>query len=155
MIARHNHDQPKMPGEGGAWKREKVKVPWPELTTIEANDALYEMSNGCKEGVFISTVSNRSFFRQATPPVPHQSFLVSANGQALDKFGMGMNAKYAADRVSYQDLFLMTKDLYGNVEFETCADGKVTKHTAPMDWRPEYGQGVTFVDEPYIDEEDK
>lgn len=153
LIARHHHDQPA--SQNSSWQRVKVQVASPQITTIEANDALYAMSEGCTKGVYISRVSDRSFFRYAKPPVPENAFLVSANGVELDQFGMGLNKEYAADRVKFTDIFKMTNDLYGEVQFETCARGKVTKHTASMDWRPEYDRGISFVDEPYIRGEDR
>lgn len=154
MIAKHVHDQPDIP-KNGSWQRVKVQVPPPGVTTIEANDALYEMSGGCKKGIYIAKISSRSFIHYAEPPVPENAFLVSANGVELDQFGMGLNSKYAADRVMYIDLFKMSKDLYGDVQFETCSSGKITKHRAPMEWRSEYDQGVRYIDEPFVMKEDR
>jgi len=151
MIQNHLHEQPKVP-EDGKWKRQQVQVPNPELTTIEANGGLYALSKGCKKGVFISKISDRSFFRNAEPSVPDQSFLVSANGVELDQFGMGLNSKYAADKVMYTDLFFMQESLYEPVHFETCKNGTVTKHKASRAWNPQYERGLRYVNEPAFTE---
>lgn len=147
MIQNHLHEQPKIP-EGGEWKRKQVQVPNPELTAIEANAGLYALSKGCKSGVFISKIGDRSFFRKAEPLVPDQSFLVSANGVELDQFGMGLNSKYAADKVMYTDLFFMQESLYEPVHFETCNNGTITKHKASRAWNPQYERGLRYVNEP-------
>jgi S1-C subfamily serine protease len=147
LIQNHLHEQPKVP-EDGKWKRLQVQVPNPELTTIEANAGLYALSKGCKAGVFISKISDRSFFRNAEPPVPDQSFLVSANDVELDQFGMGLNSKYAADKVMYTDLFFMQESLYEPVHFETCKNGTVIKHKASRAWNPRYERGLRYVNEP-------
>jgi S1-C subfamily serine protease len=147
MISNHAHEQPKMP-EDGNFKRVQVQVPNPELTAIEANPGLYELSKGCSQGVFISKISDRSFFRNAEPAVPDQSFLVSANGVELDQFGMGLNPKYAADKVMYTDLFFMQDSLYEPVQFETCNKGTITKHKASRAWNPNYERGIRYVNEP-------
>lgn len=147
MIQNHLHEQPKMP-EDGQWIRKQVQVPNPHLTTIEANAALYTLSGGCKKGVFISKISDRSFFRNAEPPVPNESFLVSANGIELDQFGMGLNPKYAADKVMYTDLFFMQDSIYEPVQFETCSNGTVTKHKASRAWNAQYDRGIRYVNEP-------
>merc|ERR1719456_2185922 len=151
MIQNHLHEQPKMPEDGG-WKRVQVQVPNPELTTIEANAGLYMLSKGCQKGVFISKISDRSFFRNAEPPVPNQSFLVSANGVDLDQFGMGLNSKYAADKVMYTDLLFMQESLYEPVHFETCKNGTITKHKASRAWNPQYERGLRYVNEPAFTE---
>jgi serine protease Do len=146
LIKQHLHIQPKP--EDGEWKRLAVQVPNPELTAIEANAGLYALSKGCKKGVFISKISDRSFFHGAEPAVPDQSFLVSANGVELDQFGMGLNGKYAADKVMYTDLFFMQDSLYEPVQFETCNNGTITKHKASRAWNSNYERGIRYVNEP-------
>jgi len=133
------------------WERKSVKVPLPAVTAIESNDALYTSSNGCQQGIHLAKVGERSFFLQATPPAQDRSFLVSVNGKALDSFGTGLNAEYAADRVFFSDLFFMVPDLTTDVEFETCFEGKTQQHTVSMNWKPEYDKGIRYVTEPTVE----
>lgn len=150
VVQKHLKDQPKIPEEGKHWQRLPVKVPTPDITTIEANAALYKLSGGCDQGVYVAKVSDRSFLSNARPSIASNSFLVSVTGKELDGFGMGLNENYAADRVSFKDLFLMAPDLSGDVEFETCAQGKVTKHVVSMAWKDEYERGLRYIDEPAL-----
>jgi S1-C subfamily serine protease len=147
LVNQHLHDQPEVPKDG-QWKRIQVMVPKAEVTSMEANEALYELSDGCAKGVYNAKIGQRSFLRHAEPAVEEGSFLVSVNGFELDQFGMGLNPKYSADRVHFQDLFFMVPELTSGVDFETCYQGKVTKHHVSMDWRPDYGRGLQWVDEP-------
>lgn len=147
MVAKHLKDQPEMPADG-KWKRIQVKVPLAGFTTIQASPALYELSGGCKHGVFISRVGSRSLFKNATPPVEDNSFLVAVNGKTLDSYGTGLNQDFVADRVYYTDLLYMVEDLSADVEIETCHGGKTTKHTASLAWSPEYERGLRLVKEP-------
>lgn len=144
MVELHKYSEKTEDGKG----RVQVKVPSIGLTTIESNEALYRMSNGCKEGVLVARVSRRSFVRNAVPPVERMSFLVSVNGVKIDKFGQGLNEQYCRDQVSYKDLFMMKANLYGNATFETCKDGKTQTHEASLDWRQDYDQGIRYVEEP-------
>lgn len=149
LMRKHLKDQPDMPTEG-LWKRVRVLVPKAEVTTIEANEALYELSGGCRYGVYIARIGDRSLFHNARPPISDRSFLVSVNGHELDKFGKGHDPSYTADKVSFMDLFFMVDDLSTNVEFETCSDGKVSKHSVPLSWKSEYERGIHHVDEPNL-----
>eukprot|EP00747_Dinoflagellata_sp_TGD_P211900 gnl/TRDRNA2_/TRDRNA2_85068_c0_seq1.p1 gnl/TRDRNA2_/TRDRNA2_85068_c0~~gnl/TRDRNA2_/TRDRNA2_85068_c0_seq1.p1 ORF type:complete len:604 (+),score=126.42 gnl/TRDRNA2_/TRDRNA2_85068_c0_seq1:170-1981(+) len=150
LVRKHLKDQPHFPKKQ-AWERIRVHVPKPQLVTIEANEALYSLAGGCREGMYISKIQERSFFKQARPHVPEQSFLVSVNGNKLDKFGMGINKKYAADKVHFPDLFFMVPDLNSDVEFEVCRNGEVTKHKTSLAWKQDYDRGIRFIDEPTID----
>lgn len=146
MIRKHHQDQPSVSRE---WRRISVDVPKPELTTIQPAAALYKMG-GCSSGVYVARVGERSFLRQAEPPLQARSFLVSMNGVPLDRFGMGVNPEYAADRVEYPDLMFMTRDLSSDLVFETCTKGQVTKHHVSLAYKPEFDRGIAYVDEPYI-----
>jgi S1-C subfamily serine protease len=147
LVNQHLHDQPEVPKDG-TWKRIQVKVPKAELTATEANEALYELSEGCTQGIYNAKIGQRSFLRHAEPAVEQGSFLVSVNGFELDRFGMGLNPDYAADRVHFKDLFFMVPELSSGVKFATCFKGKVTEHKVSMDWKPDYGRGLQWVDEP-------
>jgi len=147
MVNKHLYDQPKMPKDG-KWKRLTVSVPKDELTATEANEALYELSEGCKTGIYNAKIGQRSFFLKANPPVQEGSFLTSVNGYELDRFGMGLNPHYAADRVHYKDLFFMVPSLSSGVKFQTCVKGKAIDHTVSMDWTPDYGRGLQWIHEP-------
>mmetsp|Transcript_27984 Transcript_27984/g.64589 ORF Transcript_27984/g.64589 Transcript_27984/m.64589 type:complete len:586 (+) Transcript_27984:80-1837(+) len=146
LLRKHLTDQPAQ--NASDFQRLLVQVPLPDLTTIEGNDALYKMSGGCQSGVWVSKVGHRSFLSHASPEVADHFFLVSVGGVQLDKFGMGLQPDYVADRVFYSDLFYMFPDLNSNVTFETCSGGTVRSHKAALNWLSEYGQGIRFVSEP-------
>lgn len=150
MIRKHLKDQPAVPKDG-RWRRVQVRVPKLELTTIAPNRPLYTRGK-CSEGLYISKVGARSPFRTADPPIKEGSFLLSVNGQKLDRFGTGLNDKFVADRVTFTDLLFMVPDLSGAVDIETCFGGNALKHSVSMAWAPEYERGLQTVDEPYIAE---
>lgn len=139
----------KPPAEGEKWKRIHVKVPGADLTTIEANQALFELSGGCQKGIYVARVGKRSPFLKATPAVPPKGFLVSMNGIELDRFGMGLSADYAADKVHFEDILRMVPDLGADVKFKMCAAGVETEHTMPMKYLEDYERGIRWVSEPY------
>mmetsp|Transcript_64689 Transcript_64689/g.186034 ORF Transcript_64689/g.186034 Transcript_64689/m.186034 type:complete len:628 (+) Transcript_64689:64-1947(+) len=149
MISKHLKDQPGIP-KNGSWQRVQVKVPKLALTTIVPNEALYELHEGCKSGIFISKVGSRSPFRKAEPPVEEGSFLVAINGKKLDRFGSGMNQEYVADRVAFTDLLWMTEGFFDDIAVETCREGKASKHTVSMAWSEDYERGLQYIDEPYF-----
>lgn len=150
LVAKHLREQPTSPPEGQRWRRVQVQVPEADLTTIEANRALYTMSGGCAHGIYVSRVGKRSFLSNAQPPVVNGSFLVSVNGRTLDSFGTALHEEYAADRVRFTDLFFMVPDLAAEMEVETCRLGATTRHAVSLAWAPEYERGLRFVNEPYI-----
>jgi len=149
MINKHLKDQPEIPANG-AWKRLPFEVPMHELTTIEANEALYTLSGGCTQGIYVAKIGQRSFFHKANPPVTEGSFLVSVNGVDLDRFGMGANPAFAADLVVFPDLFFMVPDVSAGMRFQTCSGGKTISHKVSMAWSPEYNDGITYVAEPTL-----
>ncbi|CAK0856591.1 unnamed protein product, partial [Prorocentrum cordatum] len=123
LVRKHLKDQAPQPGGPGhltpkvpTFRRLPVKIPRVDLVTVEANEALYDGSRGCDRGIYMPRVGKRSFFTKAEPPVLGGSFLTAVNGVELDQFGMGLNAEYAADRVSFNDLFFMIPDLSENIE---------------------------------------
>jgi len=130
--------------------RVHVQVPRADLTTIESNDALYKMSDGCSRGLHVARVGDRSFFKKAQPELLPGSFLVSVDGKELDSFGMGLNSEFVADRVDFSDLFFMLDNLDGDVAFKSCHRGKLIEHKVSMGWSPEYDRGIHFVDEPHM-----
>jgi S1-C subfamily serine protease len=150
LVRKHFRDQ-SAPQKDDKWRRLRVEVPKPYVAAIEANEALYARSGGCKHGVYIARIGDRSFFKNARPPVQADSFLVSVNGRDLDEFGMGQNMDYAADRVRFSDLFFMVEDISDDATFEMCTNGETTKHEVSLSWSPAYGQGVRYVDEPTLE----
>merc|ERR1740117_2192159 len=149
MVKQHLHMQPQLAAAAKPnWKRLAVQVPKSELTSEITEDALYELSGGCSKGIYNAKIGQRSFLRTADPAVEERSFLVSVNGFPLDRFGMGLNPAYAADRVHYEDLFWMVPTFSSGAEFETCFKGKTTKHKVSMDWKPAYGRGLQWISEP-------
>jgi hypothetical protein len=137
--------------ENGQWQRLAVHVPRHELTTEEPNEALYKLFGDCRKGIFVAKIGSRSFLRRAEPAVQERVFLTAVNGRELDRFGYGINTDYAADRIAFSDLIFMVPDLDADVEFETCAHGRVTKHKASLQWLSEYDSGLRYVDEPTLD----
>eukprot|EP00933_Yihiella_yeosuensis_P070305 TRINITY_DN7806_c0_g4_i1.p1 TRINITY_DN7806_c0_g4~~TRINITY_DN7806_c0_g4_i1.p1 ORF type:complete len:642 (-),score=192.97 TRINITY_DN7806_c0_g4_i1:256-2181(-) len=148
MMNTHLKAQPNPPKEGEAWKRLPVKAPHHDLVTIESNDALAEMS-GCKTGIYIARVRHRSFLNNAEPKIEAGSMLFSVGGVEVDRFGMGNQPKFIADKVSFADLFFMVPDLAGSLDFKTCKDGKVIEHKVSLAWKDQYAEGIRYVDEPF------
>lgn len=149
LIEQHKKMQPQVPADG-IWKRFPLRVPADEVTTEVPNVALYQLSKGCKQGAFMARIGERSFLKHAVPAIRSGSFLVSVGGKELDRFGMGRYPEFAADKVSFSDLFFMTPDLSDKVEFQTCHHGKLIKHEVAMAWSDEYAKGLDFIDEPTV-----
>lgn len=153
LVRKHLQDQPGVP-KAGAWRRIRVDVPEHELTTSYSNKALQTMV-GCDHGIYVSRIGGRSFFQHASPPMVEGSFLVSVRGLELDNFGTGFDPHYAADRVAFPDLFFMTPDISSDMDFETCSQGVVTRHTVSLAWRSEYDEGINLVTEPRMRDYDE
>jgi len=138
--------------QDGVKSRIQVRIPQADAVTVEANEALHQIQN-CSEGLFLSYLGSKSFFLQAEPPLPQQSFLTKVRGVEIDAFGMGVDKNFCEDRVRYTDLIYMQDDFTGTVEVEVCHQGKLTTHQVPLDWRGSaYDQGIVYVDEPAFEE---
>jgi hypothetical protein len=138
--------------QSGVKHRMQVRIPEADAVTVEANAALHSVQN-CSEGLFLSYLGSKSFFLQADPPVPQQSFLTKVRGIEIDQFGMGVDKDFCEDRVRYTDLIYMQDDFTGTVEVEVCHQGRLTTHQVPLDWRGDaYDQGILYVDEPAFEE---
>lgn len=138
--------------QSGVKSRMQVRIPEADAVIVEANAALHAVQN-CSEGLFMSFLGSKSFFLQADPPVPQQSFLTKVRGIEIDEFGMGKDANYCEDRVRYTDLIYMQDDYTGAVEVEVCHKGRLTTHQVPLDWKEDaYDQGILYVDEPAFEE---
>mmetsp|Transcript_34702 Transcript_34702/g.110280 ORF Transcript_34702/g.110280 Transcript_34702/m.110280 type:complete len:630 (-) Transcript_34702:81-1970(-) len=115
-------------------------------------EALYKMSGGnrsCHSGPLISAILPDSPFQDAKPPVHAESFLVSVDGVALDRYGQGSKPGYVEELVDFDDLMTM-RDGTGeeDMEFETCdaATGRVSAHHVSLAWRKErQGKGVRYI----------
>jgi S1-C subfamily serine protease len=116
--------------------------------TVEADEALYNSSGGCHEGVFISNILPLSLLRLAEPPVTKHSFLTWVGKSKLDSFGMGRTPLFLGGPIPFEGLFALGKSPRDSVELATCKNGTVTKHTASLTWRKEYAPGVNDVVEP-------
>mmetsp|Transcript_74182 Transcript_74182/g.197823 ORF Transcript_74182/g.197823 Transcript_74182/m.197823 type:complete len:588 (+) Transcript_74182:110-1873(+) len=117
-------------------------------TTIEGNPALYELSGGCRKGLFVSSIEKKSAFGTARPAIPLHGFLTHINGVKLDKFGMGRNTAYAADFVDWGDLLFMTAAVDTPVEITMCKNGVESKHKVSLLWKKEYTPGIEMIEEP-------
>jgi hypothetical protein len=138
--------------QSGVKSRIQVRIPEADAVTVEANEALHKIQN-CSSGLFMSYLGSKSFFLQAEPPVPQQSFLTKVRGIEIDPFGMGVDKNFCEDRVRYTDLIYMQDDFTGKVEVEVCHQGRLTTHQVPLDWRGSaYDQGIVYVDEPAFEE---
>jgi S1-C subfamily serine protease len=138
--------------QDGIKSRLQVRIPDADAVIVEANEALHAMQN-CSEGLFLSFLGAKSFFLQATPPVPQQSFLTKVRGIEIDQFGMGVDKNFCEDRVRYTDLIYMQDDFTGEVEVEVCHQGRLTTHQVPLSWKSSaYDQGILYVDEPTFEE---
>lgn len=151
LVRRHFQDQPKIPSGPSAhrdWKRVHVTVPLTDVTKVQPNDALYRFG-GCRDGLYLARIGQRSLFKESVPPVDEGAFLLSVGGRRVDAFGTGFAPEYIADRVGYQDLFYMADDITSDVSFETCRQGTVTKHTVSLKVVPR-DPGIELVDEPVM-----
>jgi len=138
--------------QSGVKSRLQVRIPEADAVTVEANEALHSIQN-CSSGLFLSSLGPKSFFLQAEPTVPQQSFLTKVRGIEIDAFGMGVDKDFCEDRVRYTDLIYMREDFTGTVEVEVCHKGRLTTHQVPLDWRGSaYDQGIVYVDEPAFEE---
>merc|ERR1719146_278481 len=134
-------------------KRQQVHIPSADAVMVEANQPLRKLMN-CSEGLFLSNLGPKSFFLQATPPIPQKSFLTKVRGIDIDQFGMGWDKAFCEDRVQYTDLLFMQDDINGEVEVDICHQGTVSKHTVPLDWRSDaYDVGIRYVEEPEFEED--
>merc|ERR1719454_2143931 len=133
--------------------RQQVHIPSADAVIVEANQPLRKMMN-CSEGLFLSNLGPKSFFLQASPPIPQKSFLIKVRGIEIDQFGMGWDKNFCEDRVQYTDLLFMQDDINGEVEVEVCHEGTVSKHNVPLDWRSDaYDVGIRYVEEPEFEED--
>lgn len=133
--------------------RKQVRIPSADAVIVEANPPLRKLMN-CSDGLFLSNLGPKSFFLQATPPIPQKSFMTKVRGVEIDQFGMGLDKDFCEDRVQYTDLLFMREDITGEVEVEVCHEGVVSKHNVPLDWRPEaYEVGIRYVEEPEFEED--
>jgi hypothetical protein len=112
---------------------------------VEANPLLYQQSNGCTSGVFLSKIPKPSVLGD----IPEQSFLVSVGGAALDQFGMGRHAGYLDNPLPFPALMAMNDRLEDQVTLKVCKDGKETEHQVSMNWdEHKYALGVPVIEEP-------
>lgn len=130
----------------------------PGLVITPGVDALYLLSQSsktCNSGPLISSVLPNSPFQGANPPIPANSFLVSVDGVALDKYGQGTKKDYVDEMVDFSDLMWMRGGTgEEDIEFETCcaATGEQQKHKMSMAWsKDREGNGIQYVYDPRLD----
>jgi len=133
----------------------------PGLVLTPGVNALYMLSQGkttCNSGPLISSISPSSPFRDAEPPIPENSFLVTVDGVKLDKYGQGHKKKYVDEMVDFSDLMWMREGTgEEDIEFETCtaATGESQKHKMSMAWsKKREGSGVQYVYDARLDKLD-
>jgi len=116
--------------------------------TVEADEALYNTSDGCDKGVFISSILPLSLLRFAEPPVKEHSFLVAVGDSKIDSFGMGSTPLFLGGPIPFEGLLALGKSPGDPVKLRTCKDGKEKTHNASLSWREEYTPGIDEVNEP-------
>jgi len=142
---------PKKCMEGSNWAC-TFHIPKPMLTASPGGGETSEYY-GCKDGLFISSMSPRSFLRAADPPIEDNSFLLSVDGIKLDAMGMGRNPKYVDRDVTFYNLMYMRDDVE-TVEMETCSCGEKQTHKVHLGWKREYEPGVYMEEQPSIEKVD-
>uniref|UniRef100_A0A7S4SXG7 Serine protease n=1 Tax=Alexandrium monilatum TaxID=311494 RepID=A0A7S4SXG7_9DINO len=120
---------------------------------VHTSPALYAFG-GCKEGVFISRVAERSALHAAKPPVEAGSFVMDVDGVSIDGFGMGRKAsRFLGDPVPFESFMQVRESLRDPVELTACRNGTVTKHTVSMMSQPSFEPGIRMVMEPHFEPE--
>lgn len=117
------------------------------VLTVESNDALYNASNGCEHGVFISNIQERSVLLNADPPVPKHSFLTKVGNSTLDAFGMGHTAHFPGEPIPFEGLLTLGDSPFDAVNLTVCKSGKVTNHVVSMKWKDSYRPGIDLIEE--------
>ncbi|CAJ1440609.1 unnamed protein product [Effrenium voratum] len=130
------------------WRRLGFKTPGHGLTVIQPNQALYNFTEGCKEGVFVGRVHQDGFMSKAAPPLKEGSMLLSVAGRKLDGFGKADIKELMMGKAALEDLFFIQSDLKSEVAFQSCFDGKVVEHKVNTSSTAEFGQGIVYIDEP-------
>jgi len=130
---------------------DQMRVAPIDVIGLEANDALYNTSNGCKFGVYLSRIYEDSVLRFAKPPVQERSFLMKVNDVTLDSFGMGRSDSFLGDPLPFESLMGLEEKIDDSVTLEVCRQGQKTTHLIEtMGWRPEYDRGIKQVLEPHF-----
>ena len=105
------------------------------------------MGRSAPSGIRISSVS-RSLFRE---PVLHARVYLPRSVSRICS-----SCASVSPQVSFENLFFMRECITcGEIKFKSCgAGGKVTEHTASMEWKPEYESGIRAIIEPNFDKPD-
>jgi len=119
----------------------------------EANGALYNLSGGCREGVFINKVEERSSLHTAVPPVLSKSFITAVDEVPLDSFGMGRTAGFLGDPLPFENIMALKERVEDSITLSVCRAGNISKHVVSALWRPEYEVGIRAVTEPHFEPE--
>ncbi|CAE7873751.1 Gyc88E [Symbiodinium necroappetens] len=133
---------------GAPWRRLGFRTPGHGLTTVHPNQALYNFTAGCKEGVYIGRVRQDGFMSKAQPEIRPGSMLVAVNGKALDGFGKADIKELMLGKAALDDLFFIQPDLEAEVSFETCFRGTKRLHKVSTIRTPDFDKGIRYVDEP-------
>mmetsp|Transcript_25464 Transcript_25464/g.52949 ORF Transcript_25464/g.52949 Transcript_25464/m.52949 type:complete len:616 (-) Transcript_25464:40-1887(-) len=133
------------------WIRGGFKTPGHGLVIIHPNEALYNYSEGCKEGVFVGRVHDDGFMSKAKPALQEGSMLLSVAGRPLDRFSKADIKDLMHGKAALEDLFFIQSDLKSDVSFQSCLKGKITDHKVNTSKTPDFDQGIVFVDEPVTD----
>lgn len=157
VLLKHKQEH----GEGKPSGTYQMRLVEPGLVTSPGVDALYLLSQSsktCDSGPLIAVVQPNSPFKDAEPPIPHNSFLVSIDGVKLDRYGQGAKKEYVDEMVDFGDLMWMRGGTgEEDIAFETCnaVSGQIQKHKMSMAWRKDReGKGVQYVYDPRLDKLD-
>eukprot|EP00913_Durusdinium_trenchii_P022657 g21280.t1 len=133
------------------WSRGGFTTPGHGLTIIHPNEALYNFSKGCQEGVFVGRVHDDGFMSKAKPELVEGSMLLSVAGRKLDQFSKADIKDLMHGKAALEDLFYIQKDLKAEVALQSCLGGKITDHKVNTTRTPEFNQGIVYIDEPVTD----
>jgi len=124
-----------------------------EIKAVPADDATYAFGK-CQEGVFITTIEEKSALAAANPPVQAMSFITEVNGVTLDNFGAGrVEKEYLKDPLPFTSMLQMQERVEGSNTIKVCRNGKLTEHTLSMDWQDRFETGVREVREPFYEQQ--
>jgi len=155
MKHREIHSKPfqSMPYQLKMVKHGLVVTPGQDVFYMRATHGKF-----CGAGLLITDIYHESPFNDAKPAVRPDSFLVSIDGVALDRYGQGSKPSYVDELVDFEDLIWMrggTGDQ--NIMFETCSaqTGEVLQHSMDLEWQDKrQGTGIQHVYEPRVEHVD-
>ncbi|CAD7940152.1 unnamed protein product [Amoebophrya sp. A25] len=170
-IGLYDYNNERRKGGAKVPTRNQIRIPRTEIRVAFGNKAIYDLDPKCNStGVLITEIDDRSFFKNAKPLPSVGTYLVKIGDSMVDKFGQGKQQKYLADQMSFENLFFLQGDktkcttcgtacpdcnaLFKDVDFYTCSDGNMQKHTVSLQWDENYDKGIRYIPEPAFAKDD-